>query len=267
MDATVRRTRTRPMKTKSRTKDTFIEKTVIQLVVSIMVLCVCIAARYGGVLAAEREQLSLLLRQDTDVEMLLPKVEAFVKQNEYLAPVWNALSPELQVEQQTPAESPAPTAQPQSAPSAAEDPEAAVAVAKNQTDAFLPPLMGIITSNYGDRPDPLENDERFHTGVDIAADNLAPIVASSDGEVIFSGQLGGYGNAIKIRHPNGYVTLYGHCDTLLAAEGDQVNAGQQIALAGSTGRSTGPHLHFDIIDTAGNYIDPNSLMSFEQKQA
>ena len=83
MDATVRRTRTRPMKTKSRTKDTFIEKTVIQLVVSIMVLCVCIAARYGGVLAAEREQLSLLLRQE-DSELTRELASELFKTEQYV---------------------------------------------------------------------------------------------------------------------------------------------------------------------------------------
>lgn len=103
-----------------------------------------------------------------------------------------------------------------------------------------PILRGIITSRYGGRWG------RMHNGIDIA-DNLGTeIYASQDGSVIFSGNAGAYGNLIKIEHKYGYVTYYAHCNKLLVNVGDHVKQGQLIAQMGSTGRSTGSHVHFEV---------------------
>lgn len=105
---------------------------------------------------------------------------------------------------------------------------------------FRYPLRGYITSRYGQRWG------RLHTGVDIAAPTGSPIYAADGGTVIFSGWESGYGYLIKIDHKNGYVTYYGHASKLLVKSGDKVYKGQEVALVGSTGHTTGPHLHFEV---------------------
>ena len=87
---------------------------------------------------------------------------------------------------------------------------------------------------------------RMHTGVDLAAPTGSPIYASDGGTVIRAGYYGGYGNCLDIDHGNGRVTRYAHCSKLLVSSGEQVYQRQQIALVGSTGNSTGPHLHFEV---------------------
>ncbi len=126
---------------------------------------------------------------------------------------------------------------------------------------FSIPLNGVITSGFGERTDPLNESSAYHTGLDIAANTGTPILAAADGEVIFSGELGGYGFAVKLRHKDGLVTLYGHCSQLYVKEGQTVSAGETIAAVGSTGRSTGPHLHFEIID-GEEYLNPSDFLSF-----
>ena len=106
-----------------------------------------------------------------------------------------------------------------------------------------------LTSGFGPRWG------RAHTGLDMAAPIGTPIYASDGGTVITSGYSGAYGMCIDIDHGNGYVTKYGHCSKLLVNVGEKVYQGQQIALMGSTGRSTGSHLHFEIIQN-GSRIDP-----------
>lgn len=110
---------------------------------------------------------------------------------------------------------------------------------------FLWPLEGRITSAFGGRE--IFGSESFHRGIDIAAPLGTPITASAGGTVIWSGGKGTYGNLVKIDHGNGFVTYYAHCSQLLVQEGDQVNQGDTIALVGSTGRSTGPHCHFELL--------------------
>lgn len=87
---------------------------------------------------------------------------------------------------------------------------------------------------------------RMHTGLDLAAPTGSPIYASDGGTVIRAGYYGGYGNCLDIDHGNGRVTRYAHCSKLLVSSGEQVYQRQQIALVGSTGNSTGPHLHFEV---------------------
>ena len=110
---------------------------------------------------------------------------------------------------------------------------------------FLWPLRGRITSPFGGRQ--IFGGENFHRGLDIAAPSGTPIAASAGGQVIWAGPKGTYGNLVKIDHGNGFTTYYAHCSELLVQEGDQVTQGQTIALVGSTGRSTGPHCHFELL--------------------
>lgn len=112
-----------------------------------------------------------------------------------------------------------------------------------QSDTFLfaPPLSGAwVSSPFGMR------DGKIHEGIDLAHDHGTPILAIADGTVTFSGNAEGYGKLIIISHENGYESYYAHCSTLYCSEGDHVRQGETIAEVGSTGKSTGPHLHFEI---------------------
>lgn len=102
---------------------------------------------------------------------------------------------------------------------------------------------------------------KAHLGTDFGAKRGTPIFAAADGKVIFSGRKGGYGNVIKIRHKDGYVTLYAHQSRLKAKVGQQVTQGQVIGYVGSTGRSTGPHLHFGLYKN-GRAINPMRMVKF-----
>lgn len=109
---------------------------------------------------------------------------------------------------------------------------------------FAWPTTGQITSPFGTRY--IFGSTSFHSGTDIANAAGTPLYAAASGTVTFSGVKGTYGNLVKVDHGNGFVTYYAHCSQLLASQGDWVEQGQTIALMGSTGRSTGPHCHFEI---------------------
>lgn len=111
---------------------------------------------------------------------------------------------------------------------------------------FIRPCSGRITCNYGWRIHPILRTRRFHDGVDIGAGHGTTIRAAAAGTVIKSGWMRAYGNTIMINHGGGYVTLYGHCSSLISGVGSRVSQGQPVARVGSTGWSTGPHLHFSI---------------------
>lgn len=111
----------------------------------------------------------------------------------------------------------------------------------------LTPTTGIFSSGFGERIHPVTGVRRKHTGVDLAAPKGTPITAASSGTVIFAGVKSGYGNTVMIDHGYGYTTLYGHSSKLLVKVGDKVTKGDEIALVGSTGVSTGPHLHYEVI--------------------
>jgi murein DD-endopeptidase MepM/ murein hydrolase activator NlpD len=122
------------------------------------------------------------------------------------------------------------------------------------TQGFIRPCIGIVTSNYGWRW------RSFHSGVDFAASTGTPVTASKAGTVVYSGWKGSLGYCIIIDHGNGVQTLYGHNSRLIASVGSYVTQGQTVALMGSTGRSTGPHCHFEvrvngISQNPWNYID------------
>lgn len=117
-----------------------------------------------------------------------------------------------------------------------------------------------VSSQYGTRHDPFTGRLARHTGLDIPAPHGTPILASGGGRVVVAGYKGAYGRAVMIDHGDGLATLYGHASRLLVRVGDVVLPQQQIALVGSTGRSTGPHLHFEVIRD-GNRVEPRQYLA------
>lgn len=114
-------------------------------------------------------------------------------------------------------------------------------------DLFRLPLKtGRLSSNFGYRRDPFNDHRTFHGGVDIAASTGTRVYASRRGRVIRAGTAGGYGKLVVIEHDHGYQTYYGHLSRIDVKKGDIVDAGKWIGLVGSTGRATGPHLHFEV---------------------
>lgn len=116
------------------------------------------------------------------------------------------------------------------------------------------PVRGVLTSSFGWREHPVEGGNKFHYGVDLAADDGADIAAFADGTVYATGESSTLGNYIMLRHQGGYITLYGHCSKVTAT-GGAVSKGDKIAEVGSTGRTTGPHLHFELHD-GDLYLNP-----------
>ncbi|MBW2209402.1 MAG: M23 family metallopeptidase [Deltaproteobacteria bacterium] len=114
---------------------------------------------------------------------------------------------------------------------------------------------GWLSSKYGKRNDPFTGKKDFHKGLDFAGKKGADVLAVGDGVVSWSGKRQGYGNLVEINHGNGYVTRYGHNQQHLVEVGDTVKKGQQVAMMGSTGRSTGPHVHFEVLHN-GKRVNP-----------
>ena len=127
------------------------------------------------------------------------------------------------------------------------------------TGRYLWPADGSPSSPFGYRVHPIFGTLRFHSGLDIAAGGGAPIRAADSGTVIHSGWYGGYGNCLIIDHGGGYSTLYAHCSALYVSYGQAVRQGQTVAAVGSTGYSTGPHLHFEV-RINGNPVDPRGFL-------
>ncbi|MFN3740051.1 MAG: peptidoglycan DD-metalloendopeptidase family protein [Thermodesulfovibrionales bacterium] len=128
------------------------------------------------------------------------------------------------------------------------------------------PSEGPISSKFGERLHPLTGRWNFHKGVDIAAPEGSPVRAIRDGRVIFSGYKEGYGNLVVIDHGGGLITRYGHNRKNFVKEGDSVNAGDIIAEVGSSGVSTGPHLHFEVLQ-AGKPVDPEGFFNIKDMRA
>jgi murein DD-endopeptidase MepM/ murein hydrolase activator NlpD len=118
-----------------------------------------------------------------------------------------------------------------------------------------PVRQGFISSYFGSRQDPFTGHGAFHKGLDFASQAGADVVAVAAGIVTWSGERSGYGNLVEINHGNGYVTRYGHNSRVLVSVGDTVQRGDAIASVGSTGRSTGPHVHFEVL-RQGRQVDP-----------
>ena len=127
------------------------------------------------------------------------------------------------------------------------------------TGQLMYPTIGEVTSNFGWRVHPILGTERFHSGIDFGADYGSLIYASARGKVIYADWYGGYGNAVIIDHGNGMTTLYAHCSELYVKDGDVVERGQPISAVGSTGFSTGPHLHFEL-RANGEPVDPAAYL-------
>jgi len=123
----------------------------------------------------------------------------------------------------------------------------------------LPTKKGWVSSRYGNRIDPFTGKSAWHDGIDIAGKHGADIFAVASGVVTFSGDRYGYGNLVEITHDNGYVTRYGHNSELVVSRGEVVRKGQVISKMGTTGRSTGPHIHFEVFKN-GRTVDPASYI-------
>lgn len=130
-------------------------------------------------------------------------------------------------------------------------------VSRDTSATYSPLMMPVddvyVSSGFGTRWG------RLHRGVDLALAQGSPIYAADSGTVYFAGDGGGYGNLVKVDHGNGMQTYYAHCSSLLVTSGQKVNRGEKIALTGSTGNSTGPHLHFEVIIN-GKCIDPAGML-------
>jgi murein DD-endopeptidase MepM/ murein hydrolase activator NlpD len=140
-------------------------------------------------------------------------------------------------------------------PTALPRPTVAQPIAALTTTPSIWPARGTITSVFGWRVSPFGDGNELHAGIDIAYTMGAPVVATADGEVVMSGSSGGYGNLVQLNHGNGISTLYGHNSQLIVKVGQTVKKGQVIAYAGSTGKSTGPHVHYEV-RVNNNPVDP-----------
>ena len=108
------------------------------------------------------------------------------------------------------------------------------------------PVRGAVSSGYGLRTDPFNGSSSVHEGIDISTNRGEPVLATADGTVLLSGWAGEYGRAIEIVHNDRYVTLFGHLQETLVKEGQVIRRGDRVGLVGSSGRSTAPHLHYEV---------------------
>lgn len=132
----------------------------------------------------------------------------------------------------------------------------------NQGLGFSPvsPVAGRITSNFGWRVHPITGEQSFHRGVDLAVPKGTPVHTIGDGVVTWAGNRGHSGQTVIVRHNDGSESIYGHLEKIQVAEGSTISSGQVLGLSGNTGRSTGPHLHFEIL-SGGHAVDPARLIS------
>jgi murein DD-endopeptidase MepM/ murein hydrolase activator NlpD len=130
---------------------------------------------------------------------------------------------------------------------------------------LMTPVNGRITSPFGRRYHPILHYSRMHSGIDFGAAWGSPIVAAADGQVVSAGWAGGYGREVKIAHGSGMVTLYGHMSSIAASVGEPVRQGQVIGYVGSSGLSTGPHVHFEV-RVNGQAVDPMTVQLQRRQQ-
>jgi murein DD-endopeptidase MepM/ murein hydrolase activator NlpD len=121
------------------------------------------------------------------------------------------------------------------------------------------PTDSYVTSDFGYRMHPVLGGRAHHNGIDFEADIGDPVRSAGNGLIKFAGWKAGFGNVVEIDHQNGYVTLYAHNSAFVVKEGDIVRAGQVVAKAGSTGRSTGPHVHFEVLKE-GRPVNPRAFL-------
>ena len=134
------------------------------------------------------------------------------------------------------------------------------------TASMWSPVSGLVTSRFGWRSHPVSGQDDFHTGVDIAAAQGTPVLAALPGVVEQTGYSESYGNFVVLRHSDNLRTTYNHCSEILAQEGEQLARGDRIALVGSTGISTGPHLHFEV-EVKGLKADPLRALEVTEYEA
>ena len=127
-----------------------------------------------------------------------------------------------------------------------------------------PVAKGWISSHFGKRADPFTGKQEFHRGVDFAGKYNSDVLAVAGGVVTEAKARSGFGNLVEIDHGNGYVTRYGHNEAMLVKVGDAVKKGQPVAKMGSTGRSTGPHVHFEVLKN-GTHVDPMKFIKASKK--
>jgi len=133
------------------------------------------------------------------------------------------------------------------------------------TNFALPLLSAPISSGFGWRVHPITGERKLHKGVDFAVPTGTPIFAAAEGTVSYAGWTDdGYGNVVELQHENGALTLYAHTNKVYVSKGQFVNKGQAIAEVGSTGRSTGPHLHFEIQPDGRTAVDPMDYLQLRQ---
>lgn len=130
---------------------------------------------------------------------------------------------------------------------------------ENQTPEGMPVRKSWVSSPYGWRASPISGEKRFHKGVDVPGKTGAPVLAVADGVVIRSERNSVFGHVVEINHGEGLVTLYAHNSRNIASVGDSVTKGDKIAEVGSTGRSTGPHVHFEVHKN-GRVINPRPFL-------
>ena len=144
-------------------------------------------------------------------------------------------------------------------------PQSIAAIDLNSVSNFTLPVTGAISSGFGWRVHPITGERKLHKGVDFAAPTGTPIFAAANGVVTYSGWTDdGYGNVVELRHENGELTLYAHTNRVYVSKGQVINKGQAIAEVGSTGRSTGPHLHFEIQPDGRTAVDPMDYLQLRQ---
>ena len=125
------------------------------------------------------------------------------------------------------------------------------------------PHNGALTSQFGNRANPFSGKgAEDHGGLDIKGNTGDPVRATANGKVAFAGVQGGYGNVVRVAHGNGYETVFGHLSRIDVKTGDTIEAGSVVGLLGSTGRSTGPHLHYEV-QRNGERLDPELYMSLD----
>lgn len=133
------------------------------------------------------------------------------------------------------------------------------------TEPVAPADMKDKSSGFGWREDPIRHHRKFHAGTDIRGKRGVAIRAAGDGTVILARREGGYGNCVFVDHGNGLITRYGHLQSIGVKKGDRVTGGQQIGKLGSTGRTTGPHLHFEV-RIENRPVNPNTALVVAQQQ-
>jgi murein DD-endopeptidase MepM/ murein hydrolase activator NlpD len=140
--------------------------------------------------------------------------------------------------------------------------ETLLANRKMQRDVFLagrPVKKGWMSSRFGHRVDPITAKRAWHNGVDFAGKDGADVIAVAAGVVVYAGERSGYGKMVEINHGSGYSTRYGHHKDLVVKAGDIVRKGEVVGLMGSSGRSTGPHVHFEVFKN-GRVVDPSTYI-------